>query len=83
MKNHSPKKPGFSFYSIVCGALGHDYMVSRKVTNHINEYKCTNCGREVTDTFSGRVEILTHVTKNANSKLADFFHKKTRNRLTA
>ena len=82
MKNHSPKA-SFSLYSIVCSTLGHDYMISRKVTNHINEYKCANCGREVTDTFSGRIEILSQAAKKANSKLAAFFLKKSRRRLTA
>jgi hypothetical protein len=82
MKNNSPKT-SFSLYGIVCGTLGHDYMISRKVTNHINEYKCANCGREVTDTFSGRVEILTQAAKKANSKLAAFFLKKSRRQLTA
>ena len=82
MKNHTLKS-SITLYGILCGALGHDYMISRKVTNHINEYKCANCGREVTDTFSGRIEILTRSAKKANSKLAAFFIKKSRRRLTA
>ena len=77
MKTTSPKK-SFSFAGIVCGTLGHDYVISRKITNHINEYKCTNCNKEVTDNFYGRIENLTFQTKKVNTSLALFFEKKMR-----
>ena len=71
-------KSSFSFSGIVCSTLGHDYAISRKITNHINEYKCTKCGKEVTDNFVGRVENLTFETKQVNTSLALFFEKKMR-----
>lgn len=77
MHRKSPKT-SFSLSGIVCSTLGHDYVISRKITNHINEYKCTNCGKEVTDNFSGRLENLTYKTKEINTSLALFFEKKTR-----
>jgi len=76
MKTTTPKS--FSLSGILCGTLGHDYVISRKITTHINEYQCSNCGKEVTDNFSGRLENLTLKTKNVNTSLAMFFEKKMR-----
>lgn len=75
-------KSSLSFSGIVCSTLGHDYAISRKITNHINEYKCTKCGKEVTDNFAGRVENLTLKTKQVNTSLALFFEKKMRRKCT-
>jgi transposase-like protein len=75
-------KSSFSLSGIVCSTLGHDYAISRKITNHINEYKCTKCGKEVTDNFVGRVENLTLKTKQVNTSLALFFEKKMRRKIT-
>lgn len=77
MRRHSPKS-SFSLSGIVCSTLGHDYIVTRKVTNHINEYKCTQCGREVTNNYSGYLELLTKKNKRINTSLASFFQKKMR-----
>lgn len=77
MSKSSPK-PSFTLSSILCGTLGHDYIVTRKVTNHINEYKCTQCSREVTNNYAGYMELLTHKNKQVNASLASFFQKKTR-----
>lgn len=74
--NSSSPKPQFSISGLLCTALGHDYIITRKVTNHINEYKCTQCGREVTDGFNGKRELLTFKTKQVNTTLATFFQKK-------
>ncbi|RDK88217.1 hypothetical protein [Marinirhabdus gelatinilytica] len=71
-----PTSP-FSLLSIVCATFGHDYIVSRKITNHINEYTCAHCGKEVTDNMQGTVEILTARIRKANSALASFYIKKT------
>ena len=79
--NSAPKKQ-FTLSSVVCITFGHDYIVTRKVTNHINEYKCSHCGREMTDNDSGYLEPLTQQLKNANTSLAVFFQKKSR-RITA
>ncbi len=82
MKSNSSNQL-FSFSGIVCSTLGHHYTVTRKVTNHINEYRCSHCGNEVTDNFSGSLETLTLKNKEINSTLASFFQKKTRRRYAA
>jgi DNA-directed RNA polymerase subunit RPC12/RpoP len=68
--------PSFSFSGIVCSTFGHDYLITRKVTNHIKEYRCSHCGKEVTNNFSGSLENLTTKNKRINSTLALFFEKK-------
>ncbi|NND61594.1 MAG: hypothetical protein HKN48_00205 [Flavobacteriaceae bacterium] len=82
MNNSSPKK-SLSLSGIVCSTLGHDYVISRKITNHINEYRCAQCGKEVTDNFNGNIENLTFKTREINTSLALFFQKKMRRRLPA
>lgn len=75
MKTTSPKQ-SVSISGIVCTAFGHDYIITRKVTNHINEYKCSNCGREVTDNLNGHLEILTFKNKKVNTIVSTFFQKR-------
>ena len=72
----------FTLSGIVCSTLGHNFVISRRITNHINEFKCTQCGKEVTNTYSGRLESLTVKTKEINTSLAEFFKKKMRRRYT-
>jgi transposase-like protein len=61
---------------LICMAFGHDYIVTRKITDHISEYKCTCCGKEVSNSFSGKFEALTYKRKEINECLASFFLKK-------
>ncbi|PKA82762.1 hypothetical protein ATE92_0899 [Ulvibacter sp. MAR_2010_11] len=76
MNNLSPKT-SVSLLGVLCATVGHHYKVTRKVTNHINEYKCTHCGREVTDNQSGKLETLTQKIKEVNTNVAEFFQKRT------
>ncbi|GHC45683.1 hypothetical protein GCM10008083_05680 [Ulvibacter litoralis] len=61
----------------MCTTFGHKYKVTRKVTNHINEYKCSHCGKEVTDNMSGKLEVLTYKIKKVNSTLSVYFQKRS------
>lgn len=82
MKQNNSNRP-FSFSGFVCSTFGHQYEVSRRVTDHINEYTCNHCGKEITDTASGGLEILTVKNKQINAVLASFIERRTRRRLTA
>ncbi|QIE59609.1 hypothetical protein G5B37_08545 [Rasiella rasia] len=66
----------FSLLSVVCATFGHDYVETRKITNHISEYSCCHCGKQVSDNMSGSLEILTVKIKEANNVLASFYAKK-------
>lgn len=73
--NNSTKSP-FSVLSVICSTVGHKYRITRKVTNHINEYKCVHCGREVSENASGTLEDLTQRVRSVNNTLALFFRRK-------
>lgn len=64
--------------SLVCTVFGHDYIITRKITDHINEYKCTCCGKEVSNSYSGTFELLTYKQREVNECLSSFFKKKKR-----
>jgi predicted nucleic acid-binding Zn ribbon protein len=74
--------PMMALKSLSCSAFGHRYQVTQKVTNHINEYECTHCGKEVTDNVNGYLDELTIKTKKINATLSNFLEKK-RSRVTA
>ena len=75
----NPTKMHFPIASMLCSAFGHDYVITKNVTNHIHEYKCSKCGREVTDGVSGKLETLTTKAKLINESVASFFIKKSSN----
>ena len=62
--------------SLYCAAFGHDYITTQKITNHISEYKCSCCGREVSDSLTGKYELLTVKKREVNDCLSSFFQKK-------
>ena len=54
---------------LYCNIFGHDYQVSRKVTNHVKEYKCTHCKKELTTNGNGNLTALTPKYREINSIL--------------
>jgi len=70
-----PKKTTVRFSSIMC-ALGHDYMITKTITPYLKEYKCCNCGREVTDDLNADLKVLTEKQRAVNEYLGTFFKKK-------
>ena len=55
--------------SLYCSLFGHDYTITKKVTNHVKEYNCKNCNEQVTTNGSGRLTLLTPKHKEINSEL--------------
>ena len=55
--------------NIYCSLFGHDYKVSKVVTYHVKEYKCTRCKSEVTIDGNGQLIPLTPKRKEINSVL--------------
>jgi len=70
------QKQHFSILGIFCTPFGHRYSVSKKITNHIHEYKCKTCGHEVTNVATGGFEVLTFKNRKINVCLSEFFQKK-------
>lgn len=75
MANTNPTK--FSLSQLLCKLFGHKLMISKNVTNHIQEYKCVKCGLEMTDTADGILERLTPKFKETNNYIAQI-HKRRR-----
>lgn len=68
----------FAFAKIYCTFFGHNFKVSKSVTNHINEYKCAHCAMEMTDTANGFLEKLTPRFKETNDYLAQIHKRRSR-----
>ncbi|WP_435624143.1 hypothetical protein [Flagellimonas sp.] len=64
------------FSSFFCHLFGHHYVVSKKVTEHIKEYKCIHCGKEVTTDVSGTLSVLTPQMQEINNTLEDMYQKR-------
>jgi DNA-directed RNA polymerase subunit RPC12/RpoP len=50
--------------------------VSKKVTQHIKEYKCVHCGKEVTTDVSGNLAVLTPELQDINHTLEIIYQKR-------
>ena len=75
-KNNSTQ---FSLPGLLCKIFGHKLIISKNVTNHIQEYKCSKCGMEMTDTANGFLARLTPKFKETNNYIAQI-HKRRRQR---
>ncbi|WP_136468779.1 hypothetical protein [Flagellimonas onchidii] len=67
---------GNKFSSFFCNLFGHHYVVSKKVTKHIKEYKCVHCQKQVTTDVSGKLSALTPQRRDINSTLEDMYRKR-------
>ncbi|SHG86945.1 hypothetical protein [Winogradskyella jejuensis] len=65
----SPKR----FY---CDIFGHNYKVTKDVTEHVKEYTCKCCKRELTTNGNGRLTELTPKFKEINATLARIYSNK-------
>jgi transposase-like protein len=72
----SPNNHGNKFTSFFCNVFGHHYVVSKKVTQHIKEYKCIHCQKQVTTDVSGKLSALTPQMQDINSTLEDMYRKR-------
>ena len=67
---------GNKLSSFFCNLFGHHYVVSKRVTEHIKEYKCLHCQKEVTTDASGKLSELTPQMQDINSTLEDMYRKR-------
>ncbi len=63
--------------NIHCMIFGHDYRVTRHVTNHVKEYTCKNCKKALTVNSNGGLTDLTPKLKEINDVLATVHNKRT------
>ena len=62
--------------NIYCSVFGHQYVISKKVTLHVKEYKCTNCSVQMTTNGKGELTPLTPKFKEINSVLERIHQKR-------
>ena len=62
--------------NIYCSIFGHQFVISKRVTNHVNEYKCKNCNFQMTTDGRGRLTPLTPKYREINSVLERVYMKR-------
>ncbi|MEM5565818.1 hypothetical protein WNY78_11915 [Psychroserpens sp. AS72] len=67
--------------SIYCSFFGHQYEVSKNITYHVKEYKCSHCNSQVTTSGNGGLTPLTPKFQEINSVLSRI-HKRRVARIT-
>lgn len=55
--------------SLYCSFFGHQYEVSKNITYHVKEYKCSHCSAQLTTNGKGNLTPLTPKFKEINSVL--------------
>lgn len=74
MKNTKNSNSSLRFY---CDIFGHNYQVTREVTEHVKEYTCKCCKKELTTNSNGKLTELTPKFKEINEVLAKIYSNKT------
>ncbi|MEL6918974.1 MAG: hypothetical protein AAFO99_14750 [Bacteroidota bacterium] len=69
---------GIKLSSLFCNLFGHHYVVSKRITMHIKEYKCIHCNKEVTTDVSGNLSALTPELQDINKTLEHLYQKRHR-----
>ena len=59
-----------------CSLFGHDYEVTKRVTYHVKEYKCSHCNKELTTNGNGNLIALTPKYREINSILSRIHTKR-------
>ncbi|SHI33098.1 hypothetical protein SAMN04487911_101138 [Arenibacter nanhaiticus] len=67
---------GSKFNALCCGILGHHFAVSKRVTDHIKEYQCVHCKKQVTTDVSGNLSALTPEKQDINNTLEDLYQRR-------
>lgn len=73
MKNSTNTPTSKKFY---CDLFGHNYKITKNVTNHVKEYKCKCCQRELTTNSNGLLTELTPKFREINAILSRIYTNK-------
>ncbi|MBQ0769668.1 MAG: hypothetical protein KBT58_10270 [Bizionia sp.] len=61
---------------LYCNVFGHRYYVSKLITAHVKEYKCSHCKKELTTNSKGDLIELTTRFKEINCVLENIHNKR-------
>ncbi len=62
---------------LYCDFFGHNYKMTRKVTNHVKEYTCSCCKKQLTTNSNGQLTELTPKYQEINSALERIYNNRT------
>lgn len=62
---------------LYCDFFGHDYKMTKKVTDHVKEYTCKRCKKELTTNSNGQLIELTPKYRDINSALERLYNNRT------
>lgn len=79
--SQNSSNPTFLFSGFVCRISGHQYRVSKTITKHIKEYQCKVCGKEITNTSTGGLEVLNLKNRTVNRVLASFYKRRNNKKI--
>ncbi|NRB83315.1 MAG: hypothetical protein HRU49_06030 [Winogradskyella sp.] len=61
---------------LYCDFFGHDYKMTKKVTNHVKEYTCTRCNKQLTTNSNGKLIELTPKYREINTTLERIYNNR-------
>lgn len=61
---------------LYCDFFGHNYKMTRKVTNHVKEYTCSCCKKQLTTDSNGKLTELTPKYQEINSALERIYNNR-------
>lgn len=62
---------------LYCDLFGHNYQTTKKVTNHVKEYTCKCCKKQLTTNSNGQLTELTEKRQETNSALERVYNYRT------
>ncbi|WP_339623614.1 hypothetical protein [uncultured Winogradskyella sp.] len=63
-------------YKLYCDVFGHNYEITKKVTNHVKEYTCKCCKKQLTTNSNGKLTELTPKYQEINAALARIYNNR-------
>lgn len=63
---------------LYCDFFGHNYKMTKKVTNHVKEYTCKCCKKQLTTNSNGKLIELTPKYQDINSALEEIHTRRMR-----
>ncbi len=69
-------KTNFVFGKMLCKLFRHNYLQSKKITDHVHEYQCSCCGKRATVDIKGNIVDLTPQLQEINDTLSKVYKKR-------
>jgi len=70
----STQKQTFAINKMYCNIFGHQYTMTKKVTQHVKEYTCKCCSKQLTTNANGKLTELTPMYQEINTVLERIYN---------